>query len=160
MQTGDMDRALAPAAGKMLPVGPHQVRVVYREAGSPYSLIEWIAPPAVPGPPLHVHRVTDEGFYVVEGAVGFQVGDETIEGSPGEFVFIPRGQKHTFWNQGPTPARFLGTISPPGFESYFEALSEGLAAAGTSQGHAMRVRQRLSETYDIEVVGPPRQAEG
>lgn len=151
---------IRPGEGTLLPVGPHQVRLVYREAGSPYSLVEWVAPPAVPGPPLHIHQVTDEAFFVLDGRFGFQVGDDTVDGHPGAFVRGPRGLAHTYWNQGATPSRLLIVISPPGFESYFEELSEGLAAAGDAQEASMRARQRLSGRYDIEVVGPPRQAEG
>ena len=160
MVIGKKGMVLGPGGGKTLPLGPHQIRFVYREAGSPYALIEWMAPPAVPGPPLHVHWVTDEAFYVLGGTFGFQAGDETVDGPPGAFVLIPKGLAHTYWNQGSTPARVLILISPPGFESYFEDLSEGLAASGDSQEEAMRVRQRLSAKHDIEVVGPPRQAEG
>jgi len=158
MVIGNKSIVLGTGAGKMLPVGPHQVRLVYREAEGPYSLIEWIAPPAVPGPPLHVHRATEEAFYVLDGTFGFQVGDGLIEGPAGAFVFVPRGLAHTYWNQGSTPARLLIVISPPGFESYFEELSEGLAAAGDSQEEAIRVRQRLSAQHDIEIVGPSQQA--
>jgi hypothetical protein len=52
----------------------------------------------------------------------------------------------------------LSTLSPAGFESYFEELAEGLAAAGDDAQAATKLRKRLSEKYDIEVVGPPRQA--
>ena len=52
----------------------------------------------------------------------------------------------------------LITISPPGFERYFEELAEGLASAGEDEQAAMSLRRALSEKYDIEVVGPPRQA--
>jgi quercetin dioxygenase-like cupin family protein len=159
MLLGDKGLVLGPGEGKRLPVGPHQVRLVYREAGSPYSLVEWVAPPAVPGPPLHIHRVTDEAFYVLDGTFGFQAGEDTVDGPPGAFVHVPKGLAHTYWNQGATLARLLIVISPPGFESYFEELSKGLTAAGDSPEEAMSVRQRLSATHDIEVVGPPRQAE-
>jgi quercetin dioxygenase-like cupin family protein len=144
--------------GETLPVGLHQIRMVYREVGAAYALVEWLAPPAVPGPPLHIHRATDEGFYVLEGTFGFQAGDETVEGQAGAFVHIPRGLAHTYWNQGSVPARLLIIISPPGFEAYFEELSTMLAAAGNSQEAAIRVRRALSGKYDIEVIGPPRQS--
>jgi hypothetical protein len=64
----------------------------------------------------------------------------------GAFVFAPRGLEHAYWNAGETPAKMPITISPPGFEGYFGELA------------AMGVRKALSEKYDIEVVGPPRQA--
>jgi hypothetical protein len=52
----------------------------------------------------------------------------------------------------------LITISPPGFEHYFEELAEVLEAAGDDEQAVMSVRKALSEKYDIEVDGPPRQA--
>jgi hypothetical protein len=42
---------------------------------------------------------------------------------------------------------------------YFEELAEGLAVVGDVPEAAMSLRKALSERYDIEVVGPPRQAQ-
>ncbi len=151
--------ALLPGEGKTIALGSHTVRFLHRATNSGSSLIEWMAPPTIPGPPPHIHRVTDEGFYVLEGAFGFQAGEQTVHGLSGAYLFIPRGLVHTYWNQGATPAKLLILISPPGFEQYFEELSEGLAAAGDSTEAAMRIRKTLSAKYDIEVVGPPRQAD-
>ncbi len=123
-----------------------------------YSLVEWDAAPGAPSTPLHLHRATDEAFYVLEGTFGFRAGERTFEGAAGTFVFVPRGLEHAYWNQGTTPARMLISISPPGFERYFGELAEGLAAAGDDAEAATSVRKALSEKYDIEVVGPPRQA--
>ena len=73
---------------------------------------------------------------------------------------MPKGLEHAFWNKGPTPARMLIMMSPPGFERYFEELAEGLASAGEDEEAAMSVRTTLSEKHDIEVVGPSHQATG
>jgi glyoxylate utilization-related uncharacterized protein len=100
--------------------------------------------------------MTDEAFYVLEGTFGFQLGEETVEASAGAFVFAPKGIVHAFWNQGPTPARMLLTMSPPDFWRYGKELAEGLAAAGDDAEAAMSLRESLSEKYDVEVVGPPR----
>jgi quercetin dioxygenase-like cupin family protein len=150
--------ALSSGEGNTIALGGHTVRFLHRATNSGYSLVEWMAPPAIPGPPLHIHRMTDEGFYVLEGAFGFQAGEQTIHGLSGAYLFVPKGFVHTYWNQGPTPARLLILITPPGFEQYFEELGEELAAAGNSTEAAMRIRKALSAKYDIEVVGPPRQA--
>jgi quercetin dioxygenase-like cupin family protein len=124
-----------------------------------FSLVEWDAGAGAPGTPLHIHRATDEAFYVVEGTFGFRAGERTFEGAAGTFVFVPRGVPHAYWNHGTTPAKMLITISPPGFERYFGELAEGLAAAGDDAEAATSVREALSEKYDIEVLGPPpRQA--
>jgi quercetin dioxygenase-like cupin family protein len=140
--------------------GGHTLRFIQRGPGAAYALLEWTAPPAIPGPPLHVHRVTDEGFYVVKGSFGFQAGEQTLHGANGAYVFVPHGQAHTFWNDGAAPATLLIVISPAGFEPYFEELSAGLAASGADPNAALTVRQALSVKYDIEVVGPPRQEAG
>ena len=81
-----------------------------------------------------------------------------MEAPAGTFVFVPKGLEHAFWNGGATEARLLSTISPAGFEGYFEELAEGLAAAGTDARAARSLRERLSKKYDIEAVGPPIQA--
>ena len=86
------------------------------------------------------------------------MSEEIVEGSAGTFVFAPKGTEHAFWNQEPSPARMLLTMSPPDFWRYLKELAERLAAAGDDAKAAMSLRKQLSEKYDIEVVGPPRQA--
>jgi hypothetical protein len=71
---------------------------------------------------------------------------------------VPKGLEHAYWNEGKITAKMLITISPPGFERYFEELAEGLASAGDDEQVATSVRKALSDKYDIEVVGPPTQA--
>lgn len=138
----------------------NRISFVHREFDSAFSIVEWVAEPGAPGSSVHNHRVTDEAFYVLEGTFCFRLGEETVEGSAGAFVFAPKGIVHAFWNQGPSPARMLVMLSPPGFVRYLEELAEGLATVGTSEEAAMELRRKLSEKHDIEVVGPPRKAGG
>jgi quercetin dioxygenase-like cupin family protein len=158
MTAGDGHILLPAGVGKTVSLQGNHLTFVHRDPAGAYSLIDWVAPPAIPGPPLHIHRITDEAFYVLEGTFGFQAGEDTIDGVAGAFVFIPRGLKHTFWNQGSLPARVLIVVSPSGFEQYFEELAQGLAVISDVPEAAMSLRKALSERYDIEVVGPPRQA--
>ena len=60
--------------------------------------------------------------YVLEGRIGAILGDEVLVGSPGDLIFKPRNQWHTFWNAGDEPARILEIISPAGFERFFGEL--------------------------------------
>ena len=77
-----------------------------------FALVEHpIAPRALAGP-MHVHEHEDEYSYVLEGEVGFQVGDEVFSAGPGQLVAKPRGIWHGFWNAGDEPARVLELISP------------------------------------------------
>jgi len=57
------------------------------------------------------------------------VGDESIRATPGTYLFIPPGIPHDIANATDKPAKVLMTVSPPGHERYFEALTK-LAANG------------------------------
>jgi mannose-6-phosphate isomerase-like protein (cupin superfamily) len=65
----------------------------------------WIAP-------LHLHRRDDEAWYVLSGMLGFRLGDDEIEASPGSAVFARRGTPHTFWNAGQSEAEYLLVMTP------------------------------------------------
>lgn len=158
MANDGMGIVLLPEERETISMPGNKMSLVHRESDSPFSIVEWAAEPGAQGSSVHLHRLTDEAFYVLEGTFGFQVGEETVEGSAGTFVFVPRGTVHAFWNQGPSPARMLLTISPPDFWRYLEELAEGLAAAGDDAEAAMELRKVLSEKYDVEILGPPRRA--
>jgi quercetin dioxygenase-like cupin family protein len=82
------------------------------------SVTESVMPAGAKGPPLHTHDF-DEAFYVLDGEVTFQVGDELSTAGPGELAFALGGVAHTLANRGSSPARFLIVCSPAGFEREF-----------------------------------------
>jgi quercetin dioxygenase-like cupin family protein len=73
-------------------------------------------------PPLH-HHDFDEAFYVLEGELTFQLGDEVFTRGAGELAFAPRGVAHTYANLSGAPARALLVITPAGFERYFARMA-------------------------------------
>jgi mannose-6-phosphate isomerase-like protein (cupin superfamily) len=143
-------------ASPLVTLGEVTIRYVHSDASSPYSLLEWSAPPGTPSPPVHIHNRTAEGFYVMAGSYAFELDGERILASAGSHVLVPNGRAHTFWNAGNEVAVCLIVLAPPGFEAYFRELSAGLATA-RSDDDAIKLRHRLSTSYDIEVVGPPIQ---
>ncbi len=54
--------------------------------------------------PLHRHAREDEYSYVLEGSIGALLGDYVVSGKPGDLLFKPRNQWHTFRNAGDEPA--------------------------------------------------------
>lgn len=52
------------------------------------------------GPRLHRHPY-DETWFVQEGNLTFQLGDERVEVGPGDIVIAPPGVPHKFTNEGP-----------------------------------------------------------
>ena len=88
-----------------------------------FALVEHPIGPRALAAPMHTHEHEDEYTYVLEGEVGFQIGEEVVVARPGDLVFKPRGVPHAFWNATDKPARALEIISPAGFERYFAELA-------------------------------------
>jgi|SRR5262249_27438247 len=86
-------------------------------AGDSFVIAEWRDLGGSPDPlrriaPRHVHHSDDEAWYVLEGMLRVQVGDEEVEAAAGSGVFVRRGTPHTYWNPGPGPVRYLLVMTP------------------------------------------------
>src|SRR5213082_1207707 len=103
------------------------------EADERFSLVEHPMSPRSLAAPLHLHTREDEYSFVLEGRMGALLGDDVVEAGPGDLVFKPRNQWHTFWNAGDEPCRILEIISPAGFERFFEELSDMGGVAGADE---------------------------
>ena len=115
------------------------------DAAERFSLVEHPMSPRALAAPVHRHTREDEYSYVLEGRMGALLGDEVVEAGPGDLVFKPRGQWHTFWNAGDEPCRILEIISPAGFERFFQELSDmgGALAADPDAVAALSARYGL-----------------
>jgi quercetin dioxygenase-like cupin family protein len=60
----------------------------------------------------HTHETEDEIFYVLEGRVKFQCGDETFEVRKGGFIFLPHGIPHSYQVRSKKPAKLIVVTSP------------------------------------------------
>jgi uncharacterized cupin superfamily protein len=96
---------------------------------------------------LHRHHNDDKYRWVIEGRVGALLGDQLLYGEPGDFIFKPRGQWHTFWNAGDEPARSLEIISPARFEQFFDELSD----FGRVEKKATETLDALCARYELEI---------
>ena len=117
------------------------------EAGKRFSLVEHPMSPRALAAPLHRHTREDEYSFVLEGRMGALLGDEVVEAVPGDLVFKPRNQWHTFWNAGDQPCRILEVISPAGFEHFFRELVE-LGGVAQASPDALA---KLCERYGLEI---------
>ena len=48
-----------------------------------------VTQPAGIAPPLHVHTREAEAWYVLEGTLTYQAGDERVDLEPGGFIYLP-----------------------------------------------------------------------
>jgi quercetin dioxygenase-like cupin family protein len=111
-----------PAGSGPVYWGPgDQVRFILTGAqtGGAFFLAEVLVPPGG-GPPPHIHEREDETFYLLQGTLTVQVGDQTVYASQGDCSHLPRGIVHSFRNTGKEHARMLVTATPAGIEKYFE----------------------------------------
>ena len=102
--------------------GLAEIKATAADTGGQMTIVEVTEPPGLEAP-LHVHHRDDEGFWVLEGDVTFEVGDTTIEASAGDYVFGPRGIPHRF-TVGEQGCRMLFIMVPGGFEDLVRATSE------------------------------------
>jgi mannose-6-phosphate isomerase-like protein (cupin superfamily) len=121
-----MATVIGPSEGKVGFLGSIGVRFMINgeDAGGDFSLVEHPLSPRALAAPLHRHTREDEYSFVLEGRMGGLLGDEVVEAGPGDLVFKPRDEWHTFWNAGDEPCRILEIIAPAGFEHFFEGLDE------------------------------------
>jgi mannose-6-phosphate isomerase-like protein (cupin superfamily) len=90
---------------------------VIGSTGSDFVFAEWTDPGGPPGPPRliappHLHRSDDEAWYVLEGVLHIQRGEEVLEARAGSAVLVPRGTIHTYWNPSNEPTRYLLIMTP------------------------------------------------
>ena len=144
-----MSTVIGPSDGKAGFLGSIGVRFMIdgEDAGGDFSLVEHPMSPHALAAPLHRHTREDEYSYVLEGRMGALLGEEVLEAGPGDLVFKPREQWHTFWNAGDEPARILEIIAPAGFEHFFAELVDmgGVLKADPEDVAA------LSERYGLEM---------
>ncbi len=142
-------RVLGPTEGRTGFLGSMGVRFMIdgSESGGGFSLVEHPLSPHALAAPLHRHTREDEYSFVLEGRVGALLGDDVVIGGPGDLIFKPRNQWHTFWNAGDEHALLLEIISPAGFERYFAELLD----LGGSVGAGPQALSELGARYGLEV---------
>lgn len=136
------------------------------DVGERFSLVEHPMSPRALAAPLHLHTREDEYSFVLEGRMGALLGDEVVEAGPGDLVFKPRNQWHTFWNAGDEPCRILEIIAPAGFERFFRELAaiggalnadpDELVALGARYGHFFKLESvpELVARFGLQIGEP------
>ena len=113
-----------------------------KETQERFALVQHLFEPRALAGPMHRHHREDEYTYVLSGSIGAILGGDEFVAGPGDLIFKPRDQWHTFWNAGDEPASVLEIISSAGLEELFrefgrltsEPTPESLAAMAARYG--------------------------
>lgn len=93
-------------------------KAVSEDTNGQYTLFEVQVDPDI-GPPPHIHHREDEAFYIQEGELEFQLGNQTVIATPGTFLYSPKGHQHNFTNKTNQRAKMLVWCMPAGIEEFF-----------------------------------------
>jgi quercetin dioxygenase-like cupin family protein len=122
-----------------------------------YALMEAIVPPGG-GPPPHVHSREEEGFFILEGEITFQIGDARTVAKAGTFANMPVGTPHSFKNESSRPAKMLISVAPAGLEKMFVECGVPLAPGTTTAPPPTKAEieklLQIAPKYGIEIKVP------
>jgi quercetin dioxygenase-like cupin family protein len=100
--------------------GLYEVKASGEETGGSLTVMEMTIPAGM-GPPPHTHP-GGEAVYVLEGRLRYHIGEETFEGGPGSFFYIPEGTWERF--EPTEQVRVLVVYQPGGVDRFFAEAGE------------------------------------
>jgi mannose-6-phosphate isomerase-like protein (cupin superfamily) len=127
--TGEVSASLRRDSHEPELTSPSGLRVHYLATGAStageFGLYRWEVGPARSGPDPHFHKTISESFYVLSGTMRLYDGTQWVDGTPGDFLFVPEGGIHGFRNESGEPASMLLLFTPGApREDYFETLAD------------------------------------
>ncbi|HEY0320432.1 MAG TPA: cupin domain-containing protein [Pyrinomonadaceae bacterium] len=150
---------LLPGEGRQISIGPNRITYLLEghQTGGRFSLIHYEVGPSFVAPTaLHYHTREDWSGYVVEGTLGFQLGERTVILTAGSSLRIPKGLPFKWWNNEDKPARFLAYYFPAGFEQYFADLEEAIKDFPPGPLDMAKAMPRLVPLWDKYGIGTVR----
>jgi quercetin dioxygenase-like cupin family protein len=148
-----------PSQGRTIAIvgDVYRFLVTGEETDGKYAMFEAIVTPGG-GPPPHVHSREEEGFYVLDGEITFQIDDERIVAHAGTFANMAIGVLHSFKNETDRPARMLISVSPAGLENMFfeigQAVPVGAQTAPKPTKDDIEKLLSVAPRYGIEIKLP------
>lgn len=146
-----MDQSALKLTGDGDSVSLRGTRVVFKvrsDQSDGASCTEWVTTPGF-DTGLHVHERLEETWYVLDGELAFQVGDESFRATPGSCVFVPPHAPHAFANRTDAPAKFLLMMSPASHDRYFIELADILTRSGPPDSDAIAALRAKYDTQQL-----------
>jgi mannose-6-phosphate isomerase-like protein (cupin superfamily) len=134
-----------PSDGETFDLGVVTLRLLAgsEQTDGTFAFGEFSGREAGPWTVPHLHRRTEESFYILEGTFTFTLGDRQVEAGPGSFILVPRGTVHVM-EAASAGGRFLTLWTPAGAEGMFRELSRMPADSLRDP----EVRREISARFD------------
>jgi len=123
--------------------------------------VSLVMQPAGTAPPMHVHTREAEAWYLLDGTLTYQAGDERVDLEAGGFIYLPRGVPHAF--RTTSDVRYLALTLPGGVMDLYDEVGTPAAARrlpdgginGGINGEEIARWMAAAPRYGLQVVGPP-----
>ena len=108
----------------------------------------------------HVHSAIHERFTVLEGKIGYRLGDQTGVATSGDVLDVPPNVVHDWWNAGDEEARIIVEIRPAARFEQLIVTMFGLAYTGKTNAQGLpNILQMavISQEFEdvVQFVNPP-----
>lgn len=120
------------------------IKVLSSETENKYTVLDIFHSPNL-GPSLHKHPKGSETFYIIEGDYHFILNGKSINGKPGDTIFVPKDTPHRF-EVGPKGGHAI-VISPPDLELYFFKIGELLVKGPVSFEEESSIGEQYGQVF-------------
>ena len=108
----------------------------------------------------HVHSAIHERFTVLDGKIGYRLGDKTGVATRGDVLDVPPNVVHDWWNAGDEEARVIVEIRPAARFEQLIVTMFGLAHTGKTNAQGLpNILQMavISQEFEdvVQFVNPP-----
>lgn len=148
-------KLVPPGEGSILhgPGDISYIKLAAADTSNRLSFTEYHVEPGA-GPPLHVHTLEDETFYILEGTILFHVGGQRIEAAPGTTLFGPRGVPHCFKNNTSRVAKMILVVTPPrNFEDFYAAIGAPVNGKPPEPTQVIERIGQLAPKHGLTILG-------
>jgi quercetin dioxygenase-like cupin family protein len=143
-------KVLTPGEGRTVAF-PHEAitfKATGEETGGAWELFELTAEATVRSL-LHSHPWS-EAFYILEGVIEIQAGEEKIVANPGCFIQIPSETAHSFQVRSATAKMLVLASSPAKASKYLKAIAPELQQVDLNSERITAI----STKYDVQILEP------
>ena len=110
-----------------------------------FSILEVELPQGTGAPPHH--HPWDEAYYLLSGNVTFQLEEQVIAMTAGEFIYAPGGTVHGFKGASGEAAKMLVFDSPAHSEAFFRELDSEVKVLPDDLGKVPAIGERHKLTF-------------